>query len=101
MGGILMEEFCESRPKITQICQISIKIQVPHNEFQRDMFENHDIKNQILGTCGSYEPLNSPKINYAISIPKYLLMKSTIPYKICERLLFQQLLHQILYKTAH
>ena len=55
-----MEEFCESRPKITQICQISIKIQVPHNEFQRDMFENLDINNQMLGTCGSYEPLNSP-----------------------------------------
>ena len=60
MGGILMDEICESRPKITQICQISIKIQVPPKEFQRDMFENLDINNQMLGTCGSYEPLNSP-----------------------------------------
>ena len=67
MRGILMEEFCESRPKITQICQISIKIQVPHNEFQRDMFENLDIKNQILGTCGSYEPLNSPFFSCVIA----------------------------------
>ena len=52
MGGILMEEFCESRPKITQICQISIKIQVTLNEFQWDMFENFDMNNQMLGTCG-------------------------------------------------
>ena len=59
MRGILMEEFCESRPKITQICQISIKIQVPHNEFQRDIFKNLDVDNQMLGTFGSYEPFNS------------------------------------------
>ena len=58
--GILVEQISQSRPKITQICQISIKIQVPQKEFQRDMFENLDVNNQMLATCGSYEPFNSP-----------------------------------------
>ena len=45
---------------MTQICQISIQIQVPQNEFQSEIFENNDVDNQMLGTCGSYEPFNSP-----------------------------------------
>ena len=60
MGGILMEEFCESRPKITQICQISIKIQVPQNDFQKEIFLNFDVDIQMLDTCGSNEPFNTP-----------------------------------------
>ena len=54
-----MKEISQNRPKITHICQISIKIQVPQNDFQRDIFENLDTDNQMLGTCGSYEHLNS------------------------------------------
>ena len=56
-----MEEFSQSRPKITQIYQITIKMQVHQNEFQRVIFKNLDVDNQMLGTCGSYEPFNSPK----------------------------------------
>ena len=52
MRGILNEEISQRRPTITQICQISIKIQVPQNDFLRDIFENLDADNQMLGTCG-------------------------------------------------
>ena len=38
-----------------QICQISIQIQVPQNEFQSEIFEKLDVDSQMLGTCGSYE----------------------------------------------
>ena len=59
MRGILNEKISQRRPTITQICQISIKIQVPQNDFHRDIFENLDADNQMLGTYGSYEHLNS------------------------------------------
>ena len=46
--------------KMYQICQISIQIQVPQNEFQSEIFEKLDVDSQMLGTCGSYEPFNHP-----------------------------------------
>ena len=33
---------------------------MPQKEFQSEIFENLDVDNQILGTCGSYEAFNSP-----------------------------------------
>ena len=36
-------------------------MQVPKNEFQRDILENLDVFYQMLGTCGLDEPLYSPK----------------------------------------
>ena len=53
-----MEEISETRPKITEKCQISLKMQVPQNEFQKEKFENFDVDNQMFGTCGSNEPFN-------------------------------------------
>ena len=55
-----MEEISKTRLKITKICQISLKIQVPKNEFRKEKFENFDVDNQMLGTCGSNEPFNPP-----------------------------------------
>ena len=54
-----MEKICKSRPEITQICQISIKIQVPQNDFQKEIFLNFDVDIQMLDTCGSNEPFNT------------------------------------------
>ena len=59
--GILVEQISQSRPKITQISQNSIKIKVPENKFQSDISDNLDVDNQMLGSCGSYELFNSPK----------------------------------------
>ena len=55
----MIEEISQRRPKITNICQISIKIQVPQYDIQRDIFENLDADNQMLGTYCLYEQLNS------------------------------------------
>ena len=55
-----MEQISQNRPKITQICQISFQIRLPQNEFQSEILENLDVDNQMLGTCGSYEPFNIP-----------------------------------------
>ena len=54
---LLMEQVSQSRPKVTLIGQISIQIQGPQNEFQSEIF---DVDNQMLSTCGLYEPFNSP-----------------------------------------
>ena len=43
-----------------QLCQISIQIQMPQNEFKNAKFNNPDIDNQMSGTCGQYEPLYNP-----------------------------------------
>ena len=55
-----MEKIGETRPKITKICQISLKIQVPQNEFQKEKFEDFYVGNQMLCTCGSNERFNPP-----------------------------------------
>ena len=36
-------------------------MQVPKNDFQRDILENLDVFYQMLGNCGQDEPLYSPK----------------------------------------
>ena len=38
--------------KLTQISPISIKIQVPQNDFKSELFDYLDIDYQMLGTCG-------------------------------------------------
>ena len=43
-----------------EISETSLKMQVPQNEFQKEKFENFDVDNQMLGTCGSNEPFNTP-----------------------------------------
>ena len=58
--GILVGQISQNRHKMYQICQISIQIQVPQNELQSAIFENLDVDNQMLGTCGQYEPFYSP-----------------------------------------
>ena len=58
--GILMLEISETRPKITSICQISLKIQAPQNDFLKKKFDNFDVDNKMLCTCGSNEPFNPP-----------------------------------------
>ena len=57
---LLVEQVSQSRPKVTLIGQISIQIQGPQNEFQSKTFNNLDVDNQMLSTCGSYEPFNNP-----------------------------------------
>ena len=31
-----------------------------HNQFYHEIFEDLEVYNQMSGTCGQYEPLNSP-----------------------------------------
>ena len=57
---LLVEQVSQSRPKVSLIDQIYIQIQCPQNEFQSEIFNNLDVDNQMLSTCGSYEPFNSP-----------------------------------------
>ena len=57
---LLVEQVSQSMPKLTLMGQISIQIQAPQNEFQSEIFNNLDVDNQMLSTCGSYEPFNSP-----------------------------------------
>ena len=57
---LLVEQVSQSRPKVTFIGQIYIQIQGPQNEFHSEIFNNLDVDNQMLSTCGSYEPFNSP-----------------------------------------
>ena len=57
---LLVEQVSQSMPLVTLIGQISILIQGPQNEFQSEIFNNLDVDNQMLSTCGSYEPCNSP-----------------------------------------
>ena len=54
------EQISQRRLKVTQIAEISIQIRGPQNEFQSEIFNNLDVDNQMLSTCGSYEPFNSP-----------------------------------------
>ena len=35
-------------------------MQVSQNEFQKEIIENLNVDNQMLGTYGSYEPFNIP-----------------------------------------
>ena len=39
---------------------------VSQNEFQKEIIVNLYVDNQMLGTCGSYEPFNTPKTNYLV-----------------------------------
>ena len=54
------EQISQRRLKVTQIAEISIQIWGPQNEFQSEIFNNLDVDNQMLSTCGSYEPFSSP-----------------------------------------
>ena len=58
--GLLVKPISQRRLKVTQIGEISIQIQGSQNEFQSEIFNNLDVDNQMLSTCGSYEPFNSP-----------------------------------------
>ena len=59
---------------MTQICQISIKIQVPHNELKIAKFKNPDIDYRMSGTCGQYEHLYSPlNVFFSCVIAQYFI----------------------------
>ena len=54
--GVLMEPIRQNGHIIIQLCQLSIQIQMPQNEFKNSKFNNPHIDNQMSGTCGLYEP---------------------------------------------
>ena len=41
-----------------EISKTSLKMQVPQNEFRKEKFEDFNVGNQMLCTCGSNEPFN-------------------------------------------
>ena len=43
-----------------QIYPIDVQIQVPENEFKITKYKNPDVDDQMSGTCGWFEPLDSP-----------------------------------------
>ena len=50
--GMVVEQINYSKSKLTQISHISIKIQVPQNDFKSELLDYLDIDYQMLGTCG-------------------------------------------------
>ena len=52
--------------KMYQICQISIQIQVPQNEFQSEIFEKLDVDYQMLISMGKNEPFIDPEIYFLV-----------------------------------